>query len=365
MILKCTIIIPTYNRPQYLKRILNYYTGFEENYKIIIADSSSDENKRINKKNISLFSVLDIQYIEKYTSKIKPIYKWSNALNYVNTKYCVFCADDDFIIPNGIKESIDFLEKNEDFSCVQGHYISFYLGNNLQKKEFIFKPCYTYYNSIISDNAKYRLFSNFVNYMHTIYSVHRTNLLKMILEESAKYTDDNRFGELLSSMLDITYGKMKKLDILYSAREMIVGSDGRTDKNMKVFIRDGIYEKKYHKFRDCLAKHLIKNYQMNSDEAKKLIDEAMSAYLKRSYSKSFKGILIGKMSNLLNALDLPESLDNNIRILYKKIFTPKYNLNKLKEIDDFKKKVESPNSKYFNDFEKIRTYVLLYAENDN
>ena len=240
MIPKFTIIIPTYNRSKYLKRILNYYNKYERNFKIIVADSSSDENKRVNKKNISLLSFLDIQYIDKYASKINPYDKWCNVLNYVKTKYALFCADDDFIIPNGIKKSIDFLEKNADFSCAQGHYISFYLGNNLQKKEFVFKPSYTYYNSITSDNVKDRLFSNFVNYMQTIYAVHRTNLLKMIFEESAKYTNDNRFGELLASMLDLVYGKVKKLDILYSAREVIVGSDGQRDKNMKDFIRDGI-----------------------------------------------------------------------------------------------------------------------------
>ena len=45
-----TIIIPTYNRPKYLERILSYYNGFKENYNIIVADSSLNENKEINKK---------------------------------------------------------------------------------------------------------------------------------------------------------------------------------------------------------------------------------------------------------------------------------------------------------------------------
>ena len=42
---KVSIIIPTYNRPAYLRRILDYYDSFGEDFKIIVADSSSDENK--------------------------------------------------------------------------------------------------------------------------------------------------------------------------------------------------------------------------------------------------------------------------------------------------------------------------------
>jgi len=126
-----TIIIPTYNRPKYLERILSYYNGFEENYNIIIADSSSDKNKKINKKIISLFSNLKILCLNNYSYKINLYYKIADTLNYVNTKYSVLCADDDFIITNGLSQSVAFLEKNSDFSVVeQGRFISFYIKNN-------------------------------------------------------------------------------------------------------------------------------------------------------------------------------------------------------------------------------------------
>ena len=102
MISKCTIVIPTFNRLKYLRRILSYYNGFEENYNIIVADSSSSKNKKLNNKSVLIFSNLDIQYIDKYPSKIEPNHKINDTLNYINTKYSVFCADDDFIIPKSI-----------------------------------------------------------------------------------------------------------------------------------------------------------------------------------------------------------------------------------------------------------------------
>jgi len=364
---RITIIIPTYNRPNYLKRILNFYDKYSNNFKIIIADSSSNKNKKLNNNIISSFSDINILYLE-YPEDIKPFYyaKIADALNYVKTKYCVNCADDDFITPNSINKSIDFLENNLDYTCAHGNYISFFIKYDKRGNgKFFWIPLYRLFNSVIFTNPEDRLLYQFSNYMQTIYSVHRTNFLKMIFKETIKYTDNDRFGELLPSMLDLIYGKMKKLDVLYSSRESIINSAGATSKNLSEFIKDKTYKKKYNKFKNCLVKHLMKNSQMSSDEAKELIDKAMAEYLKKCYPKNFRSILTHKMSNLLDASDLPESVNKSIRIIYRGMFSPKYILNSLKEINDFKNIVESKNSKYFNDFNKIRSHVLLYVKNNN
>jgi len=351
-----SLIIPTRNRPNRLRRLLDYYDKYGKGFNIIIADSSSNDNKKLNKKSVLIFSNLDIHYIDKYPSKIEVNHKINNALNYVNTKYCVVCADDDFITPNSIIKSVNFLENNEDFSVAQGHYISFHLKNEDKREQKFYWNFPAYLDkSITFPEAESRLAFHLSNYqLTTFYAVHRTDLLKVIFKDTVKYTDDVDFGELLPSMLTLIYGKMKYMDVLYDVRETIIDSGGRTSKSLNDFIKDKTYKKKYNKFRDCLVEHLIINSQTNSDEARELIDKAMSVYLKKACSKSFKGILIGKMSNLLNALDLPESIDNNIKMLYRKIFTP--------GIDSFKNTIVSPNSKYFDDFEKIHNHVLLYAK---
>ncbi len=364
MISKCTIIITTFNRPRHLKRILSYYDKHGRDFNIIVADSSSNENKELNKKSISLFFNLNINHLDHYYSKLNPHYKIADAIiNYAEGEYCVFCADDDFIIPNGINQSVTFLEKNSDFSVVQGKFIGFSIKNNDKKgrKQFYWMPMYTI-ESIIFTDPKDRMYEHLSNYtLPTIYAVHRTKLLKMTYKELLdSRVDPMQFGELLPSILDLIYGKKKSLDVLYAGRQL--NSRVGYWPSLLEYMKAGKYDKEYIKFKNCLVKHLIKNSQMNSDEAKELIDKAMSAYLKKSCSKSFKGILIGKMSNLLNALDLPESIDKNIRMLYRKMFTPRYVLNRSKEIDDFKNTIESSDSKYFDDFERIRKHVLLHAK---
>ena len=352
----CTIIIPTYNRPEYLRRILSYYNEYGGNYNIIVADSSSDENKKINTKNISSFSNLNILHLSDYPSKINPVHKIVDAINYVEEKYCVLCADDDFITPKGINRSVDFLEKNPDFTVAHGYYIFFYLKTDERKKQqFCWQPIYPY-KSITFPDAKSRLNFHSSNYtIPTFYGVHRTDFLKMIYKETTKFTNDYRFGELLPSMLTLVYGKMKHLDVFFAARENIPGSTGQNCENLSDFIKAGTYDEKYAKFRDCLATHLTKKSQLDLEEAKSVIDDAMAAYMRRYISNKthYKGILIQKMANFLDNLRLPNWIDEGIRTSYRRLFVPK-------------QRNDSPifsdnSSKYYDDFNKIRLHVLSYS----
>ncbi len=353
---KCTAIIPTYNRPNRLRRLLDYYNKYGKGFNIIIADSSSNENKKLNKKNISLFSSLNILHLDNHPSKILPYYKVCDALNYVNTKYSVFCADDDFITPNGINKSVDFLEKNPDFTVAQGYYITFYLKPSKKGKQHFYWAPYCSYNSISFPDAKSRLAFHFSNYLPTFYAVHRTDLLKKIFKETIKYTNDAMFGELLPSMLDVIYGKMKCLDTLYGSREVIPNSGGRTSKTFKDFIKEGTYDKKYAKFRECLSIHLSKKSKLTVEESKKVVDDAMSSYLKKVYEKHYNNRLV-KMKKILDNLPLPSWMSEQIKMAYRKlIFLKKVRM------DPFWNSIDKPSSKYYDDFNKIRNHVLLYSK---
>lgn len=348
-----SLIIPTYNRPEYLRRILSYYNEYAGNYKIIVADSSSDENKKVNKEIISSFSNLDILYLSDYSSKINQYHKLADAVNYANGKYCIQTGDDDFITQNGINQSIDFLEKNPDFTVAHGYHISFYLKTDKKGKQpFCWTPIYSHESITLPDPVS-RLNEHLAKYsLPTLYAVHRTDFLKMVFKETLKFTDDVRFGELLPSMLTLIYGKMKCLDVLYCVRENTPRSLGETSENLKDFIRVGTYDEKYAKFRDCLAAHLSKKSQLDVEESKKVIDEAMAAYMKKD-STNYKRILIHKMSDVLNHLRLPDWVDEGVRASYRKIFLPK-------QIADFPC-FSDDSSKYYDDFNKIRLHVLSYS----
>jgi len=359
---KFSILIPTYNRSEYLRRILSYYNEYGEDYNIIVADSSSDENKKLNKKIISSFSSLNILYLSNYSSELNLFQKIADAINYVEEKYCVICADDDFITPNGVNQSVDFLENDPDFTVADGYYISFYLKTDEKgKQQFCWTPTYPY-KSITLPDTKSRLFFYFSNYYSTLYCVHRTDFLNMILKETVKFTNDGIFGELLPSGLTLIYGKMKRLNVLYDARESIASPLGGTTENLKDFVKAGTYDEKYAKFRDCLATHLSKKSQLDVEESKRVVDDAISIYLStyimKKESTNYKRILIHKMKDILDCLKLPAWIDEEIRTLYRRLFV----LPKQMRLDDFRSSMDILPSKYYDDFNKIRRHVLLYLK---
>jgi len=358
----CTIIIPTYNRPSYLKRILNYYSHYGRDFCFIVADSSSGENKLKNKRIINSVSGIQIDYLDHYSCKITLLGKLNNSLTYADTEYCVFCADDDFITPAGIHQSVEFLVKNKDFSCAHGFYISYDLIEFPREKPQL-KWCPIYpFNSIIFNDSCSRLRYLFSSYYQTFYAVHRTNFQKMVFRENVNYANDDRFGELLPSMLDLVYGKMKKINVLYDMREKISNSAGARIKNIGHFIKEGTFEKKYYNFKICLIKHLRKNVSISQKEANILINKGMSVYLKSNYLIESKSTLIRELRNFLDKMYLPEYVKENINRLYRSVFLPKHILQNLKDMNLFKNNLENQDSKYFIDFKKIHDHILLHAK---
>ena len=349
----CNIIIPTYERPAYLRRILDYYSDYGKDFKIIVADSSLDENKKVNKDTISSISNVDIKYLGDYPAEINPHHKIADAVDYAGEKYCALCADDDFVTPDGIKQSVDFLEKNPDFAIAHGQYVNFRLKDDERgKQQFYWKPIYSH-ESITFSDPKIRLNYHLSNYLiTTIYAVHRSDLLKMVHKEALVSTvDPALFGELLPSMLTLIYGKMQCLDVLYAVRTG--HSAGNWPMTLRDAIRKGIYDEEYAKFRDCLSTHLRKQTELGVEESEKTVDDAMSAYIKKHIPIN---PLIIKMENILDNLRLPDWIDKNIRALYRVLF-----LTKQKADSSFSLGI-SPTYEYYDDLNKIRLHVLSYLE---
>jgi len=359
---ECNIIIPTYNRPAYLQRILSYYDSFGEGFRVIVADSSSDENKGFNKDIISSVSNLDIRYLDSYPTEINLLGKLTDTVNHTEGKYCVFCADDDFVTPNGIKQSIDFLEKNPDFVVAHGRYIGFRLeksGGKTQKFRWGFadRPI-----SIEFSDPESRLEYHLSNYFTTtMYGVHRSDVLKMVYKEAVKSeADPFIFDELLTSMLTLIYGKMKCLDILYAARSEQTVGIGWPSITLRSTIEAGTFDKKYTRFRDCLATHLSKESHLDIEESGKLVDKAMSAYLNKHLLKPVVPIPRSKKRTTLDSLPLPDWMYKGIVALYAALYKALF----IKSVSLYNALIVKPMyplAKNRDDFNRMRLHVLSHS----
>ena len=348
-----TIIIPTYNRPSYLKRILGYYHDCRIAHNIIVADGSSDEIRKANRETVSSFPVLKVLHLDGYSPETTLYDRINDALKHVNTKYCLFCADDDFITPNGINRSVDFLEANSDFAIAHGRYIGFYLRDEGKgESRFCWKTSYSL-ESFTSSDPAIRLNQHLSKYLiPTFYAVHKTQLLQMIFTEITRFTKDHIFSELLASTLALVYGKMKCLDVLYAARD---ASSTRVEYVPSIgdYEESGTFDEQYAKFRECLSSHLSKQSQLSLEEAEKVVDKAMIAYMKKYYTKKGFASLTTRSGKIMDRLNLPAWLDKGIRTVYRKLARTVYIEKGSEDL--------SPSSPYYEDINKIRQHVLSFS----
>lgn len=125
---KLTLVIPTYNRNYYLSRCLWYHAHFPFG-EIIVADSSPEEKKMVNRETVQKIRKMfgaNIRYLEyepeteKYGGDIYR--KWGDAVQHVETEYSQIVTDKEFIIPSNTCQCILYLSQNPDYSSVNGRY---------------------------------------------------------------------------------------------------------------------------------------------------------------------------------------------------------------------------------------------------
>ncbi|MDD2870856.1 MAG: glycosyltransferase [Candidatus Gracilibacteria bacterium] len=141
-----SILIPTYNRPEYLKECINSVLtqkGFNNNeLEIIISDNSTNNDTKIIVEKVIIDYLDKIIIFNKNSSNIGMIGNWNKLLELKSGKYFIFLSDDDkFYNDNSLKILYDLIiEKKGDL--VYGNsfidrngkleYIKFHLTNGYE-----------------------------------------------------------------------------------------------------------------------------------------------------------------------------------------------------------------------------------------
>lgn len=356
-----TIIIPVHNRILFLSQILEYYSYFKDqiNLKIIVADSSTDDNASKNKDVINKFGDLNVSHLiirgEGQTLYDKII----GALEYVETEFCVCCADDDFITVGGIKETCEFLKNNPDFVVAHGTYISFHTRSSGKKVELYWRPAY-FNHSVDADSAENRLTDQFLNCKHTLYAVHRTHELKYIYREVKSALDSEvqilLFGEFLSSMLVAIRGKIKDMDVFYSARREEAFYKGPHFKwpQMRDYIREGKFDVASIKFKESIVKNLLARSNLNLEEARALVNEGLKGSIKKGLPPDRFRHLVLRTANFLRRDGEPSWFYKLLSRIYR-FFVP------VKRGGSATDLLGTSLSAYNDDFKILKEVVLKYT----
>ena len=274
-----TILIPTHNRHNKLKRLLNYYDFKKIEFKIIVLDSSEqrlDDNYFNNLKVKNFIKYMYFNNLETISGEGANTLKFkiNKGLELVNTKYVIINADDDFIIVENLNECISFLDNNTDYSVVHGKYIAFYLSNDVDNtRKFMWNKNKYLSTSNNFDDPIERLLNYIEGKTSPIYfGIYKTEVQKRIFHEILK-TTDTRFGELLGGSLALMFGKEMKLNIFYYAREKALTKDYVKDYNS--FIQEDTLTQKFNDYKEIVLKYC------------KILDIKYNNHLSMNIYKSF------------------------------------------------------------------------------
>ena len=261
---RLTLVIPTHNRPAFLRRLFVYLAQVRDGSQIQIVDSSAPQARAQNEDMVREFSSkLRIRYRHidaGMISKCRTIMEED-----VTTPFCVFCADDDFLMPDAVLGSLEFLERSPDYSCAQGIMVSLCTGKD---NKCYALPCY----SLKNDSAVRRFRRLAGNWYSTFYSVYRTPLLTRAWQVTDENSDDRRariFPEILLSQLSVTQGKVKYLPGIYNLREEHTLNESAVTP--EIADEEHCVEL-YNQFREVMASELADSSGATLDHARAIVD---------------------------------------------------------------------------------------------
>lgn len=207
---KFTLIVPTYNRPVELSRLLGYLSQHKPSFPILVLDSSEPS---IQQANLAATAKLDCDIrVKSFEQKIPPWEKFWRGAEIVETEYCSFCADDDLVMVESLDGLIGFLDRHTDHNVAQGWYFTFYDNVRIGITASIYRGA-----SLDSDDSLERLFALFKNYEAVTYGVYRSEVMRGVLRD-IQGVDSMLGKELLGGALTVVRGKSARLPVFYYGR---------------------------------------------------------------------------------------------------------------------------------------------------
>lgn len=242
-----TLVIPTYNRPQCLGRLLRYLEANKAEFRIRILDSSRDSERRENRRVVK-GSSLNCEYVE-FDQVTHPFDKFRAGVEGVTTPLCCLCADDDVLLPDGLAASVRFLEANPDYAVAHGYYFQFMIDRAELRLSTItyYTPSYDEADPIARVHALMR------HYQALTYGVYRTDVLQRVFT-TVKPVTSLLARELLSGALAAVEGRVARLPMLYHGRNLGPSTGHVNWHPLEWLIRDpGALFREYTIYRELLA----------------------------------------------------------------------------------------------------------------
>ena len=278
-----TIIIPTYNRHDYLLRQLVYLSYYP--IKIIVVDGSE---KPLQKRFINQFT--PYRNIKYHHLKISIPDRIRFALKKINTPYVMCLADDDFYIPSGLVVAMNKLKLNKRSVACMGQSLGLDI---LNKKSYFFpygKSLEKY--SIVKKNSIDRIVEGIQNYRSAaFYALFKTSEFIEIWKD-IQSSSCPELMEYEHAIMTYLHGGIITSNSIYWVRSFECDPvpskiDGSRTINFAKWYKQDIYHNERSIFVNRISRIFLKKLNLSIERSSLLIVEIFDFI----YKGSHKGLM--------------------------------------------------------------------------
>ncbi|MGE7991322.1 TIGR00180 family glycosyltransferase [Pseudomonas sp. NPDC089554] len=218
-----TLVLMTHNRPVFLERTLRYYSDYP--CSILVLDSSTESAQAVAAQypgveylHLPQFSYLGFQA------------KLTYGVSRVNTPFMAFAADDDFLVFDGLNQSLDFLAANPDYGTCLGYsmmYLAEAASTSYYRRDKKVSEDYGH------PRAEQRVLDYMGEFIPPFFAVTRTQLLRRWFELLPEGTPFE-WQEIGHVYFLLASAKARILPTPYAVREVNYGSSEHKTEVIRV-----------------------------------------------------------------------------------------------------------------------------------
>lgn len=270
-----TVIIPSYERQDFLLRQLIYWKGTK--VKLIIADGSKIPIDAEILKQIP--TSLQVTYLHNQASFSERL---NMAAAHINTQYAVLSGDDEFLLKYGLCCAMQKLQQEPSLVACIGQSLGFYLpGSNVDVSYGTGYPHWKY--EIRQDDQAERLRAAMINYTAaTCYAVQRADTWRRSWGSVRNWTSPY-VAEVQQAISTYLSGKLSTVDEVYWMRAyenkpISIKGSNRT-LSFEEWWTSNKFVSERNEFVDTLVKEAAKTGKVDLVQAHRLIEEAIETFL--------------------------------------------------------------------------------------
>lgn len=287
-----TVLLPLKDRARYTLRWLSYAESIRLPFKVLIADGGVDAAVSNALSDRRSFPNVDFEYIRYRPDDSHADYyaKLADAAGRIKTPYVAMIDNDDFLVVDALRESVQFLREHSGHVACGGQSALFWVGsdrpdgNSLYGKRVEWKA-HRGDQSNDGDTARARLRNLYLGDSETcFYLVKRTHLLQAQFQELRDLGIQDLFlMEILLYFRTAIAGCIERLDCLQIARQQ--NSPGSSASSYEASSGDTFgrmllpgWSAEFAKFVSASSNALAERDQITLGEARDLVVEAYRAY---------------------------------------------------------------------------------------